>query len=690
MPTLGIACLQGYLSQRGYTNINVWDSNVDYVSYLLDSNTLQDQAERIRKGQASAGKDAHRKRIEFEIPFLIESIADAINTFRDPDRYYLPPSFNRAVSIVQRAMDVYSTEPEPLEHFFDQNGFFIELDSEKLPFSLDPLVQFVEKEDSFRLLREFLKRQTDHFDKKKPYDVVAFSCPNPQQFLPSLIMAQFFKAHGYAKQTIIGGSFVTVTREVITNDPRSYNFFDYIMTFEGEAGLAELLQSMESGQGFEKIPNLHYMNNNRIVHNPSKKVENLSELPTPDFNGFPMDQYWTPEPVLPTFATRGCFYDICTFCNHHENYFGNFRVRDTEKVIGDLRTYKTEYNATKIFFVDELMIPWQQVEIAEKIHEHDLETRWYAHSRVAKQLTKERLDKLAKGGLTLLHVGMESANTNVLNLMKKGYDRKEVLRFLKDVGDTTITLHLNTIRDFPGEQPQDYIETLQTAVDYAKAGDYVHLYQFGFEKGAPIHKDGNPFVKKVHSSKEDLNNHLQFDTINMEAFTDEEERQVRQLSYRLKQEIAELNDLYPKECCWAAHLLYVSHYREKGEDDLIDIPRKEMTISSERFRALSPEEDLGAWSLPPCKDMTFTSIPTKTGAQWYAFDPRPFTFAPISEPLMKALKGKSKESRTIAKLSEETNLTLDELKDELYLLIRQRMITLLPPNTGDHRLAKAS
>jgi anaerobic magnesium-protoporphyrin IX monomethyl ester cyclase len=599
MPTLAIACLQAYLKSRGITNIYAWDANLDYLSFLTDPEQLRIQEERIRSGAAPAGSEESRERILFSLPFLQKSIGDAEKIFHDPVRYYDIPSFNRAVALVQSALEAYNTEADPIEHLFNSAGFYTKIDRARLPFSIAPILKFAKNPESWWWFRTFFSTALSKIQMDRPFDLVGLTCPNPQQFLPALMMARLFKESGVARETVLGGSFVSSQRKKICEAHATYDFFDYVITFEGEEALLKLVEARMSGREPSDVPGIHFRRGEEVVKVAPKTITDLSALPTPDFSGLPLTRYWTPEPVLPAFSTRGCYFDVCSFCNHHENYFGKFRMRSTDRVIDDLRTFEKMYGATKIFFVDELLVPKQHVEIARRIAQEELRTRWYCHARVEKQFTKENLEILAKGGVALLHVGMESANTRVLKLMKKGYDRERVVRFLEDISQLPITLHLNTIWGYPGEQPDEYLETLETAWEFVKSGDYVHLYPFGFLDGAPISQDPGPFVTDVKTNEaDDLDGALSFVRVGSRLPSDDEERKITRLRTALGT-LTVLNGLFPEHCCWAAHLLYVCHYRDSGQSECIDRPLKEMPSQSDLIRSFSGDESMLHWSVHP-------------------------------------------------------------------------------------------
>ena len=58
---------------------------------------------------------------------------------------------------------------------------------------------------------------------------------------------------------------------------------------------------------------------------PGVYTEKTTALPLPDFDGLPLDRYFVPERIIPYLATRGCYWGRCTFCDHGQGYFDQYR-----------------------------------------------------------------------------------------------------------------------------------------------------------------------------------------------------------------------------------------------------------------------------------------------------------------------------------------------------------------------------
>ena len=74
--------------------------------------------------------------------------------------------------------------------------------------------------------------------------------------------------------------------------------------------------------------------------NPEIHTEKMASLPLPDFEGFPLDSYFVPVRILPYLATRGCYWGRCTFCDHGQGYFDQYRGLTAQQVVQQVKALK--------------------------------------------------------------------------------------------------------------------------------------------------------------------------------------------------------------------------------------------------------------------------------------------------------------------------------------------------------------
>ena len=85
---------------------------------------------------------------------------------------------------------------------------------------------------------------------------------------------------------------------------------------------------------------------------------------------------------------------------------------------------------------------------------------WIALATPNKQLKDDDLIFFRSHGLKTLNLGLESGSNKVMRLMRKGFDRQSASEALKRIHSSGINTQLNMIVGFPGENEEDFQETL--------------------------------------------------------------------------------------------------------------------------------------------------------------------------------------------------------------------------------------
>jgi radical SAM superfamily enzyme YgiQ (UPF0313 family) len=133
-----------------------------------------------------------------------------------------------------------------------------------------------------------------------------------------------------------------------------FNFVDSFVVHEGETPLLRLVEQLRGDGDLSKVPNLVYKQDGEVKVNRPFAKEELNALPTPDFDGLPLDLYLSPERVLPVMGSRGCYWEQCAFCSIPFDHM-TFHVRYAENVVNDFKTLQEKYNCNNFFFTDEAL-----------------------------------------------------------------------------------------------------------------------------------------------------------------------------------------------------------------------------------------------------------------------------------------------------------------------------------------------
>jgi len=124
--------------------------------------------------------------------------------------------------------------------------------------------------------------------------------------------------------------------------------------------------------------------------------------------------------------TGGCSWNRCRFCGVYKN-IQDYKIRKLDDVLSDIKIAE-KYNSNNpyIFLAggNAFSVPTDYLlEVLNEIKENfPFVKRISTYAKVLdiKQKSDEELNKLAKAGLTICYIGMESGSDTILKFMKKG------------------------------------------------------------------------------------------------------------------------------------------------------------------------------------------------------------------------------------------------------------------------------
>jgi anaerobic magnesium-protoporphyrin IX monomethyl ester cyclase len=137
---------------------------------------------------------------------------------------------------------------------------------------------------------------------------------------------------------VAGGPHISSTREEMLREAP----IDYGIMMDGEIPLKKLIKSLVLREGeVASIPGLIYRDSQGGLHvnEASELVQDLDELPLPDYSKFDTENYIATKHHSATVLTsRGCPFS-CTFCNAHHVTGRKFRYFSAERVVGEIKSY---------------------------------------------------------------------------------------------------------------------------------------------------------------------------------------------------------------------------------------------------------------------------------------------------------------------------------------------------------------
>jgi anaerobic magnesium-protoporphyrin IX monomethyl ester cyclase len=249
--------------------------------------------------------------------------------------------------------------------------------------------------------------------------------------------------------TLAGGHFFSWMVEYsFTNYP-----LDFIIRFEGEETVVDLLQKLEDYGGITGVQGIAYRMNGSICKNPLRPaIEDLDTLPFPEFDCLPLERYafWQPAfgKAVNLEHSRGCI-DTCTFCSlwpfwgrHLKadveqaefNVLPRYRTKSVERALEEVELAYNKFNRRFIFWVDPTfnVDPHWADEFCTKLMKRNYkDLHWFAHLRADFLLRDEKLgilEKMVRSGLIFGLIGVERAAANEFKMLRKSGYSTQVIR----------------------------------------------------------------------------------------------------------------------------------------------------------------------------------------------------------------------------------------------------------------------
>jgi hypothetical protein len=254
------------------------------------------------------------------------------------------------------------------------------------------------------------------------------------------------------------------------------------------------------------------MNGGEIKKTTPFVVEDLDALPTPDFDGLPLDKYLSPNLVMLLPISRGCYWRKCTFCTVSEATNKRYRQRRADLVVQDIKKLMEKYKSPYFFFSVDVMPAKSMKKLSRMLLDEEVECFWQLEVRLDPAFEFTLCDLMARAGCRNLMFGMESANQRVLDLMEKGTHAIQFPTILRGCKSAGIATTLFCITGFPSETVEEAEDTLNFVLRHRDLITSATFSTFSLHEGSPVQQNPERFgITKVHKTEKDLRKDYRYD-----------------------------------------------------------------------------------------------------------------------------------------------------------------------------------
>jgi hypothetical protein len=205
----------------------------------------------------------------------------------------------------------------------------------------------------------------------------------------------------------------------------------------------------------------------------------------PDYGDLLQNMYLSPGPVLPFSASDGCWWRRCAFCP--EKAEGRtFHPLPHSQVLRHLQSLVRRVQPTLIHLLDNALSP----ALLKALGSAPLKTPWYGFARLTPPLDDPDFCRaLAASGCTMLQIGLESGDQQVLDALAKGIRLETASRILSNLKQAGIATYVYLLFGTPTEDAQAAARTLAFTAEHHEHIDFLNLAVFNLPQDGPAFPD---------------------------------------------------------------------------------------------------------------------------------------------------------------------------------------------------------
>lgn len=306
--------------------------------------------------------------------------------------------------------------------------------------------------------------------------------------LPVIEMVQFIRDQRSDVPIIVGGP-------LIANHARSYQGEElaaalrdtgadiFILESQGEATLANVIQTLKSGGDVAGVPNVLCFANGKLAAGPTTRENNSLDEELIDWAAL------SPQGLGPTIQTRtarSCAFS-CAFCNYPTRA-GALTLASLGAIEKELDSMRRLGGVRNVVFIDDTFnVPVNRFkEICRSMIRNGYGFNWFSYFRCS-NADEECVQLMAESGCKGVFLGIESGSPQILKNMNKAATIEKYSRGIEWLRAHGILTFGSFITGFPGETA----ETVQETIDFIRTTrpDYYRSQMWYCEPGTPIFSD---------------------------------------------------------------------------------------------------------------------------------------------------------------------------------------------------------
>lgn len=219
---------------------------------------------------------------------------------------------------------------------------------------------------------------------------------------------------------VLGGAHITVLKEKAFSP-----FFDYAFIGASEESWASFLDQYDKRKDISEIKRILYRDKDKVIFTgEATPIKDIDSIPFPARHLLKLDKYKMGtlqgrKPFTTIMTTRGCPFK-CIFCS--TKIFGKcIQKRSPRLVVDEMISVVSKFNIKHFIFLDDTLTLDKKhiLDLCDIIQSEKLDITFEGSTR-ANLVDEEIISRMAKVGLIRISFGLESVDSNIRKIMRKG------------------------------------------------------------------------------------------------------------------------------------------------------------------------------------------------------------------------------------------------------------------------------
>lgn len=310
------------------------------------------------------------------------------------------------------------------------------------------------------------------------------------------------------------------------------NGFDIIFRREAEESFLQVMELVVSGkvtnQNLREIHGICFLEEGELIRTgPSRRIENLDEVPFPARHLLPFPDNYPPQIKLCAgscahlFSSRGCP-ETCAFCA--QPYRDGTFYRSPENVVEEIELLKTRFQIDHFYINDDNFCHNidRAIAICELIIKRKIEMPWVASFARVEPVTLEMFQAMRRAGCLAITFGVESGDPEVRKKIRKRGTLDDCRKAVREAQQAGLLAGATFMFGHPCETMENALRTIAFARElradyptffintpYPGSADYSYFKKHGLLLSSSwddYYIQSKPIIRTHHLSTEDLVN----------------------------------------------------------------------------------------------------------------------------------------------------------------------------------------